>query len=157
MNRSTRHTGTLTVDAPPEHAFQLFTAPGERLWIEGWDPAVLSGGDGRATGAVWITEAGGDKAYWVVVDFDAEALHARYARIAPATHAGTVEVIARPGSADGTEVEVTYQLTALTTAGNRELAAFDTEAFTRMLAAWERMIANADVEYPLPFATAAAP
>ena len=32
MNRSVTHTGTLRVDAVPEHAFQLFTAPGEKLW-----------------------------------------------------------------------------------------------------------------------------
>jgi hypothetical protein len=30
--------GTLRVDALPEHAFQLFTAPGEKLWIDEWDP-----------------------------------------------------------------------------------------------------------------------
>ena len=52
MNRSVSHTGTLRVDAPPEHAFQLFTAPGERLWVDGWDPEVLSGGDGRSKGSV---------------------------------------------------------------------------------------------------------
>lgn len=156
MNRSTHHTGTLTVDAPPEHAFQLFTAPGERLWIDDWDPAILSGGDGREKDSVWVTEVGGDTAYWVVVDYDAASLHARYARIAPATHAGTVEVIARPGVSGGTEVEVTYNLTALTDAGNRKLAALDTDAFAGMLAEWERMIRDADLEYPLPFANGAA-
>ena len=156
MNRSNRHTGTLTVDAPPEHAFQLFTAPGERLWIDGWDPAFPGGGDGRAAGSVFVTEAGGDKAYWIVVDFDARALHARYARVAPGSHAGTVEVTARPGGAGDTEVEVSYDLTALTDAGNRKLAAFDADAFAGMLADWERMIRDADLEYPLPFATGAA-
>jgi hypothetical protein len=154
MNPSIRHAGTLTVDAAPEHAFQLFTAPGERLWIEGWDPAVLSGGDGRETGSVWVTEVGGDIAYWVVVDYDAASLYARYARIAPATHAGTVEVIARPGVTGGAEIEVTYDLTALTDAGSRKLAAFDAHAFAGMLAEWERLIRDANLEYPLPFAAA---
>ena len=157
MNLSVTHRGTLRVAAEPAHAFQLFTAPGERLWIEDWDPVIPGGGDGREKGAAWITEVGGDKAYWVVVDFDAGALHARYARIAPVTHAGMIEVFARPDEAGTTEVEVTYQLTALTEAGNRELAAFDSDTFTRMLARWERLIANADLEYPLPFATAGAP
>ena len=70
MNRSVSHTGTLRVDAAPEHAFQLFTAPGERLWVDGWDPEVLSHGDGRARGAVFVTNVAGNKAYWVVVDYD---------------------------------------------------------------------------------------
>jgi hypothetical protein len=154
MNRSVSHTGTLRVDAAPEHAFQLFTAPGERLWVDGWDPEVLSGGDGRSKGSVFVTDAHGDKAYWVVVDYDEDALHARYARIAPGTRAGTVEVAARDDGTGATEVEVTYELTALTDAGNEQLAAFDSDAYAQMLAEWERMIREANPEYPLPFANA---
>ena len=154
MNRSISHTGTLRVDAPPEHAFQLFTAPGERLWVDGWDPLVLRGGDGRSKGSVFVTYAHGDKAYWIVVDYDEEVLHARYARIAPGTRAGTVEVFARDDGTGATAVEVTYELTALTDEGNEQLAAFDAEAYAHMLADWERMIRNANLEYPLPFAAA---
>jgi hypothetical protein len=154
MNRSVSHTGTLRVDAPPEHAFQLFTAPGERLWVDGWDPEVLSGGDGRSKGSVFVTDAHGEKAYWVVVDYDEEALHARYARIAPGSRAGTVEVLARDDGRGATEVEVSYELTALTDAGNEQLAAFDSGAYAQMLAEWEHMIREANPEYPLPFAIA---
>lgn len=151
MNRSVAHTGTLRVAAPPEHAFQLFTAPGEKFWIDDWNPDVLSG-DGRARGTVWVTEVGGDKAYWIVVDYDEDALHARYARIAPGTRAGTVEVTARSDHAGGTLVEVSFELTALTDEGDRQLAEFDAEAYAGMLAAWERMIHEANIDYPLPFA-----
>ena len=154
MNSSVIRRGTLHVAAKPHHAFQLFTAPGERLWIDGWDPAVMSGGDGREQGAVWVTATGNHTAYWIGADFDAEALHARYARVAPGTHAGTVEVRARAGKAGGTDVDVTYRLTALTDAGRRKLEAFGADAFHRMLADWERMIADANLDYPLPFATA---
>lgn len=152
MNRSIAHAGTLHVDAPPEHAFQLFTAPGERFWIDDWDPDVLRGGDGRAQGSVFVTRAGGDKAYWIVVDYDASAMHARYARIAPDTRAGTVEVLARSDGTGGTEVEVRYELTALTEQGDRQLAAFDAGAFAQMMSDWEQMIREANIEYPLPFA-----
>ena len=101
---------------------------------------------------MWVTEVGGDKAYWIVVDYDEDALHARYARIAPGTRAGTVEVTARPDGLGGTEVEVRYELTALTDDGDRKLADFDAEAYTGMLAEWERMIHEANIDYPLPFA-----
>ena len=153
MNRSVRHTGSLRVEAPPEHAFQLFTAPGERLWVEGWDPEILSGGDGRGKGSVFLTDAHGDKAYWVVVDYDEETLHACYARIAPGTRAGTVEIVARDDGTGATSVEVTYELTALTDEGNQQLAAFDSDAYAEMLGEWELMIRDANLEYPLPFAT----
>ena len=152
MNRTVTHTGTLHVDAAPDHAFQLFTAPGEKLWVDGWDPEVLSGGDGREEGSVFVTNVADDTAYWIVVDYDVGALRARYARIAPGSRAGTVEVIARASPSGGTEVEVTYDLTALTDEGNSQLAAFDENAFTRMLAGWEQIISDADLEYPLPFA-----
>ena len=155
--RSITHSGTLHVDAPPEHAFQLFTAPGEKLWIDGWDPEVLSGGDGRARGAVFVTHTAGVKVFWVVVDYDEEALHARYARIAPETRAGTVEIFARDDGSGTTEVTVTYELTALTEAGNEILAGFDSAAFGEMLDGWERLIRDADLEYPLPFVTAGPP
>jgi hypothetical protein len=150
------HIGRLRVDAAPEHAFQLFTAPGEKLWIDDWDPEVLSGGDGRVPGAVFVTSVAGSKAYWVLVDYDADTLHARYARIAPGTHAGTVEVFARSDGAGATEVEVGYELTALTDEGNEQLAGFDRDAFDRMLGDWERLIREANLEYPLPFVTAGA-
>ncbi len=151
--RSITHSGTLTVDAAPEHAFQLFTAPGEKLWIDGWDPDVLSGGDGRRKGAVFVTNVAGEKACWVVVDYDDEALHARYARIAPGSRAGTVEVFARDDGSGSTEIMVTYELTALSEEGNTLLAEFDSRAFERMLGDWERMIRDANLEYPLPFVT----
>jgi hypothetical protein len=154
MNRTVTHTGTMHVDAAPEYAFQLFTAPGETFWIDDWDPKVLSGGDGRARGSVFITRVGGQETYWVVVDYDAETLHARYARIAPGTRAGTVEVTVKDDGAGGSDVEVTYELTALTDAGNNELAAFDKQAYNAMLTDWERMIREANLEYPLPFAAA---
>lgn len=154
MNRTVAHTGRLRVDAAPEHAFQLFTAPGEAFWIDDWDPEVLSGGDGRARGAVFVTRVGGRDTYWIVVDYDPEAGHARYARIAPGTRAGTVEVAVRADGAGGSEVEVTYELTALTAEGDGELAAFDAQAYARMLGEWESMIRDANLDYPLPFAAA---
>ena len=153
---SIAHSGNLKVHAPPEHAFQLFTPPGEKLWIDGWDPVVASGGDGRARGAVFVTNMAGEKAYWVVVDYDDEALHARYSRIAPETRAGTVEVFARDDGSGSTEVTVTFELTALTSKGNKLLEDFDSRAFGQMLSDWERMIREAELEYPLPFATARA-
>jgi len=144
-------TGTLRVEAAPEHAFQLFTAPGERLWIKGWDPVILSGGDGRSRGTVWITGEGSDLTIWLVVDYDPDKLHARYARITPRSRAGTVEVFARPDGSGATEVAVSYELTALNEHGNEALASFGDEDFAQMLVEWERMIRDANIEYPVKF------
>ena len=59
---------------------------------------------------------------------------------------------ARSDGAGGTEVEVRYELTALTDEGDRQLAAFDAVAYANMMSEWEQMIRAANIEYPLPFA-----
>ena len=147
---SIARTGTLHVDARAEHAFQLFNAPGETLWVPGWDPVVLRG-DGREKGSVWVTDFEAVATIWVVVDYDPESLHARYARISPDSSAGTVEVFARSDRRDGTDVDVSFELTALNDAGNRKLADFDAAYFSQMMIDWERLIREADIEFPVRF------
>jgi hypothetical protein len=53
---------------------------------------------------------------------------------------GTVAVACRAGASGGTEVEVTYELTALAPGGEAELAALTEAAYAAMLADWERSI-----------------
>ena len=149
---SVRHSGTVHVDAPPELAFQLFTAPGERLWVNGWDPVVLSGGDGRNKGSVFVTTHKQDVTIWLVVDYDPDSLHARYARVTPTSRAGTVEVFARSDGEGGAEVDVTYELTALSETGNQTLADFDGPGFSRMMTEWEDAIRMAEVDFQAHFA-----
>jgi len=146
-----RHSGSVHVDAPPEHAFPLFTAIGEKLWAPGWEPVILSGGDGRERGSVWLTNHSGEQTIWLVVDYDPDEFHARYARITPSSRAGSVEVRARPDGDGGTDVDVTYELTALNDTGNHELADIDEQHFTHMMMEWERLIRDADIEYPVRF------
>jgi hypothetical protein len=142
-------TGSLHVAAAPADAFPLFTAPGERLWVPGWDPVIVGGGDGLERGSVWLTGDGDEHTVWLVVDYDTEKLHARYARITPASRAGTVEVTARPDGSGGTSVEVTYDLTALSEHGNGILAHFDEANYAKIMVEWEQLIEKSGIEYPL--------
>ena len=146
------HTGIVRVAAAPEDAFPLFTAPGERIWVPGWDPVIVGGGVGLERGSVWLTGDGEDHTIWLVVDYDPQRLHARYARITPASRAGTVEVTAKPNESGGTSVEVTYDLTALSEHGNEILAEFDEAYYAKMMLEWERLITEAEIEYPVQFA-----
>jgi hypothetical protein len=150
-NMSISRSGTVRVDAPPEHVFPLFPAPGERLWVPGWDPYIVTGGHGLERGSVWLTGNGADRTIWLVVDYDPEILHARYARITPESRAGTVEVLARPDGEDGTDVQVTYELTALNEHGVEALAGFGEDDYAQMMLEWERLIRDADIDYPVQF------
>lgn len=139
------HSGELQLDLPPEQALHLFTAPGETLWVPGWEPTILSG-DGTEEGTVFLTGKGEEKTIWVVVDFDAETFRARYARVAPTSRAGTVEICLHPNGEAGSTVMVTYRLTALSDSGNSTLTAFDAMAFQEMLKEWKALIAAADID-----------
>jgi hypothetical protein len=91
----------------------LFTARGERRWVEGWEPEFPAGEpDEEDEGTVWITTSGERSTYWVVAARDAKSV--RYGRTTPGFAAGTVDVRVRDEEADETQLEVTYDLTALT-------------------------------------------
>ena len=140
-----KHTGGFRLAMPPERAIELFTGPGERSWVPGWDPTVLSG-DGTEMGTVFVTSDAHSTTVWVVVDYDTEALRARYARATPGVKACTVEVNLHPDGEGGSEVRVTYELTALSEAGNKDLAHFDASAYAAMLREWEQHIRHAEAE-----------
>jgi hypothetical protein len=137
-------TGVVAVAAPPGEAFELFTPEGERRWAAGWDPAWIERGASAALapGAVFRTAAGGEETVWVVVDADRGAGRVRYVRHTPASRTGTVEVRCAPAPDGGTAARVTYDLTALSPAGRRYLAEFES-GFAEMLGEWQRDIARA--------------
>ena len=142
-------TGSLHVDAPPHLALGLFTGPGERLWIEEWEPVVLSG-DGLEKGSVFVTDVH-EPTIWIVIEFDRDALHAQYARVTPGSRAGTVDVKVVSDGAGGSIAHVSYELTGLSEAGNEILAAFDETSYAEMLKSWEQMIQDADIDYESAF------
>lgn len=137
------HTGGFHLDMPPAKAIALFTAPGERLWAPGWDPTILSG-DGTEAGTVFVTHHGHSTTIWVVVDYDTETFRARYARTTPGIKAGTVEVNLLSDGKGGSEVRVTYELTALSEAGNKDLAHFNASRYSEMMKEWKQHIRHAE-------------
>jgi hypothetical protein len=134
-------TAQLTVALPPAEAFRLFTPLGEREWVDHWDPQFPDPvDDDSAPGTVFRTAAhDGSTTTWVVVDRD-PGRRLRYARIAADKTAGTVEVVLREAKG-GSEVTVTYQLTALNEAAAAELSQFDAH-YPEFIRSWEEAIAS---------------
>ena len=106
-----------------ETAMPLFTAEGERRWVPGWDPYYPGG-----HGDVWVTGA----TTWVTTDRTATS--ATYARVTPGDTAGFVRVSCTAVSG-GTEVEVSYDLTATGPDGEERLPAFEA-GYGQMLEEW---------------------
>jgi hypothetical protein len=132
--------GDLHVPVPIGQAFRLFTAIGERDWVDGWRPSFPEPvEDDAAVGTVFQTDAQGQHVTWIVVDRDGDR-RIRYARVAAGRDAGTVEVRLEP--ADGhTKVTVAYRITALTPEGERWLRDF-TAKYPAFLRSWETAIGD---------------
>jgi hypothetical protein len=141
-----RSTYRISVQAPAEKAHLFFTPAGEELWVGGWAPRYVNPADGTTRqGMVFCTGHGEDFTVWTLVDFDRRALRSRYVRCTPATRTGTVEVSCEPLDSVRTQVEVTYNLTALSPQGERLLEGFEGPAFESMIESWAT-----DIERNLP-------
>ena len=133
-------TGSFELDMTPEEAQPLFTAPGERLWISVWDPFILHG-DGYEKGTAFVTSNHGHTTYWLVSDYDTEAKHAQYVRVTPGANTGTVDVSITSNGNGGSTVNVAYQLTGLSPAGNANLEESYSESnYAEMMEEWRTMI-----------------
>jgi hypothetical protein len=119
----------------------LFTARGERDWVKGWDPKFPAGEPREeGEGTVFVTTATDRPTYWVVAARTKRSV--RYARTTPGLFAGMVEVRERRSDAHSTQVDVTYDLSALTPDGAAELDEF-AAGYEHEIRAWEDAIETA--------------
>jgi hypothetical protein len=123
------------LDAPPERVLPLFTARGDREWAPGWDPVMLSGAEQRGS-AFQTRNREGRTTTWIVVEYRPAEDRVSYARLAEGSTIGLVDVVCT-AAAGGTDVSVTYTLTAL----HAEAQAFvddflDAENYARMIEGW---------------------
>lgn len=138
----TRQQGSFVLPLPPVHAFDLFTAEGERRWVDGWDPVILSECSATRPGAVFLTDHGGEQTIWTVLEADRAAGRLAYSRVSPGRRAGTVQVrLAADGL--GTRVEVAYDITSLGGDGDDLVRSMDEAGLRGMLTDWERRILGA--------------
>lgn len=128
--------GSFHLDAPRARVFPLFTARGEREWVPGWDPLLLSGGEER--GSVFQTHShDGGETTWIVIDYRPSEGRAGYARLARGSNIGLVDVVCVEAVDGGTEVSVTYTLTPLHAGAEGFVEDFlSPEAYARMLEEW---------------------
>jgi hypothetical protein len=142
-----RLTGRIRVAQPPAEAFRLFSARGEQDWAPGWYPHFLvpapddtEPGTVFETGAHGPPGAHGQPTVWVVTDRQ-PGRRISYARVTPGDRAGTVTVTLSPAGQDGeaSDVEVTYQLTALSAAAQPGLGEF-ADGYPAYLQSWQDAI-----------------
>jgi hypothetical protein len=133
-----RLTGRIQVALPPGEAFRLFTPGGEQDWVPGWHPRFPApAADDTEPGTVFETSGHGQHTIWLVTDRQ-PGQRISYARVTPGVQAGTVTV-ALGAAGPHSEVEVTYDLTALTPAAGHKLTEF-ADGYPAYLQSWQDAI-----------------
>ncbi len=134
-----RLSGRIQISLSAQEAFQLFTPRGEREWAPGWDPTFPTpSSDDSEPGTVFETEAHGHRGTWLVTD-RVPGRQIAYAQVIPGQRAGRVTVTL-DATERGSEVEVVYELTALSEPGAHHLKQF-AEGYTEYLESWQDAIA----------------
>jgi hypothetical protein len=134
-----RLTGQIKVALAPAEAFRLFTPRGEQDWVPGWHPQFPAPADDDTDpGTVFETSAHGQHTVWLVTDCK-PGRRISYARVTP-DDAGTVTVTVS-AAGQHSEVEVSYQLTALASAAAERLGRF-ADGYDDYLRSWQDAISN---------------
>jgi hypothetical protein len=135
---SAQLTGHIRVALPPGEAFGLFTPRGEQDWVNGWQPRFpVPVPDDTEPGTVFETSAHGQHTIWLVTGRQ-PGKRISYARVTPGDQAGTVTITISPVG-NHSEVEVTYQLTALTGPAGHKLREF-ADTYPAYLQSWQDAI-----------------
>jgi len=133
-----RLTSRIQVDLPPDEAVRLFTPRGEQDWVHGWQPRFPAPApDDTEPGTVFETDAHGQHTVWLVTERN-PGRRISYARVTPGEQAGIVTVTITDAGGRS-EVEVTYQLTALSPAADHKLREF-AEGYPAYLQSWQDAI-----------------
>ena len=143
-----RLTGHITVPLPPGEAYPLFTPRGEQAWAHGWHPSFPAAApDDTEPGTVFETRAHGPYTIWLVTSRE-PGRRISYARVTPGDVAGTVTVTISP-SGGHSDVEVTYELTALTDTAVGRLRDF-AAGYPGYLRSWQDAISTRVPGLPRP-------
>jgi hypothetical protein len=117
----------------------LFTPRGEEDWAHGWQPRFpVPAADDSEPGTVFETHAHSQHTIWLVTSRE-PGKRIAYARVTPGEQAGTVTVTV-DASGGSSEVEVVYDLTALTSAASGKLSEF-ADGYPAYLQSWQDAIA----------------
>ncbi len=135
--------GGLTVEAPAEDAFQLFSPQGEKLWVPGWSPELLYPPErGWQAGLIFRTQEELGEAVWVVAALDRLRHEVTYYRVEPGRYVAQVNVRCQAKGRSETDVAVSYTFVGLSEAGNREIGDMSNTAYEEKMKRWHGWISK---------------
>lgn len=141
MHIERRH--SITLPAPADRVFPLFTPYGETLWVPGWKPEFLYPTTGETQdGMIFRTGQGDQTTLWACCAWDPDGYYVRYARVTPQSRFGFVEVQCHALPDGRTEATIAYAFTALSPEGEIYLQGLGEEPYRRMIEEWRVSISE---------------
>lgn len=134
-------THSIKINTNVEKAFKLFTAEGEILWAEGWNPVFyFPESETTLEGSVFSTENNGIKTIWTCIEFDENNSAVKYIRTIPESNTAIVSVKCNFLDENNTMVDVRYNFTSLTESGNDHIERFTEEYYIEFINSWKKEI-----------------
>lgn len=133
---------TQTSMALPAKVFLLLCPVREAEWIPGWKYRLVSSQSGVAElGCVFTTpNEHGSETTWIVTHHNPDAYQIAFAWVWPEIIATRLEIRLVAKEENTTRSDIRYIYTALTAAGELELAKYDVAWFEKKMKSWEAAI-----------------
>jgi uncharacterized protein YndB with AHSA1/START domain len=135
------HSYSQTNSAPPDQVFPLLCPVREAEWVPGWKYRLVHSRSGFAElGCVFITpNDDGSETTWIVTDYDPPSRIA-FAWFWPGMIVTRLTIDLQPSQHNKTKSHISYEYTALSDAGERELDTYDASWYAAKMEHWQAAI-----------------
>jgi len=131
---------TQSLDAAPEAVFPLLCPVREAEWVKGWDPRLVVTESGLVeAGCAFVMPDQPSDSVWVVTRWDPEEHEVEFVKVTPDLAVGRIHIALETAGAgaESTAVEVSYEYTALSEAGEEFVGRFTEAHYEAFMKEWE--------------------
>lgn len=133
-------TYTQRLVAEPSKVFPLLCPVREADWLEGWNPTLVVSSSGFAEAdCVFTTSAGPGDAVWYITRHEPAAGFVEMLKIVPQVTACRL-TIQLHACDTGSEADITYSHTSLGLEGDKFVASFTEEFYSKFMKEWESRV-----------------
>ncbi|OOZ17244.1 hypothetical protein [Solemya velum gill symbiont] len=142
---SVSYTETFRIDQPRETLFPLFSAEGEKFWVPEWDYTNIMGTTELHEDYIFLTSnhdhASAD-AIWLVKRYEPGNYYVQFYKVEPEDKVGLITVKCLLIGENLTDVEVTYQYTALGGKGEEVIQGFTSDQYKEFISEWKNLLVS---------------
>ena len=129
-----------SINAPSDVIFPLLCPVREAEWFDGWEYEMIHSESGLAEeGCVFITPCDDEEdTVWVISLYDKARRKIDFTRFTPGSRICVLDIAVTPRGETGSNVDISYNYTGVSAAGNTWIDNFTEEAFLEAVKFWEK-------------------